>query len=52
MKLHSETYDSYKNAEGEWSETIPSVWQEKRVKDLFRLVTDAAPADQGERMSV
>lgn len=45
MKLHSETYDSYKNAEGEWSETIPSVWQEKRVKDLFRLVTDAAPAD-------
>ena len=45
MKLHSETYDSYKNAEGEWSETIPSEWQEKRVKDLFRLVTDAAPAD-------
>ncbi|UDN34903.1 restriction endonuclease subunit S [Proteus sp. NMG38-2] len=45
MKLHSETYDSYKNAEGEWSEAIPSEWQEKRVKDLFRLVTDAAPAD-------
>ena len=45
MKLHSETYDSYKSAEGEWSETIPSEWQEKRVKDLFRLVTDAAPAD-------
>lgn len=45
MKLHSETYDSYKNAEGEWSDTIPSEWQEKRVKDLFRLVTDAAPAD-------
>lgn len=45
MKLHSETYDSYKNAKGEWSETIPSEWQEKRVKDLFRLVTDAAPAD-------
>ncbi|WP_435248222.1 restriction endonuclease subunit S [Vibrio sp. nBUS_14] len=45
MKLHSETYDSYKNAEGEWSESIPSGWEEKRVKDLFRLVTDAAPAD-------
>ncbi|MEZ9949264.1 restriction endonuclease subunit S [Vibrio breoganii] len=45
MKLHSETYDSYKNSEGEWSETIPSEWQEKRVKDLFKLVTDAAPAD-------
>lgn len=45
MKLHSATYDSYKKAEGEWSETIPSEWQEKRVKDLFKLVTDAAPAD-------
>lgn len=45
MKLHSETYDSYKNAEGEWSETIPREWQEKRVKDLFKLVTDAAPAN-------
>jgi type I restriction enzyme S subunit len=45
MKLHSDTYDSYKNSEGEWSETIPSEWQEKRVKDLFKLVTDAAPAD-------
>lgn len=45
MKLHSETYDSYKKSEGEWSDTTPSEWQEKRVKDLFRLVTDAAPAD-------
>jgi len=45
MKLHSDTYDLYKNAEGEWSETIPKEWQEKRVKDLFRLVTNAAPAD-------
>lgn len=45
MKLHSDTYDSYKNAEGEWSETIPSEWKEVRVKDLFKLVTDAAPAD-------
>lgn len=45
MKFHSDTYAKYKKAEGEWSETIPSEWQEKRVKDLFRLVTDAAPAD-------
>lgn len=45
MKLHSDTYDSYKKAEGEWSKTIPTEWQEKRVKDLFRLVTQAAPAD-------
>jgi type I restriction enzyme S subunit len=45
MKLHSDTYDSYRKAEGEWSETIPSEWQEMRVKDLFRLVTQAAPAN-------
>lgn len=45
MKLHSDNYDCYKKAEGEWSETIPSEWQEKRVKDLFRLVTEAAPAN-------
>lgn len=45
MKLHSDTYDSYKKAEGEWSDTIPSEWQERRVKDLFRLVTRAAPAN-------
>ncbi|MGK0489449.1 MAG: type I restriction enzyme S subunit, partial [Candidatus Endobugula sp.] len=45
MKLHSATYDSYKKSEGEWSKTIPSEWQEKRVKDLFRLVTQAAPAN-------
>jgi type I restriction enzyme S subunit len=45
MKLHSDTYDSYKKAEGEWSETIPSEWQERRVKNLFRLVTQAALAN-------
>lgn len=45
MKLNSDTYYSYKKAEGEWSETIPSEWQEKRVKDLFRLETRAAPAN-------
>ena len=45
MKLHSNTYDSYKKADGEWSDSIPSEWQEKRVKDLFRLVTQAAPVN-------
>lgn len=45
MKLHSDAYESYKEAEGEWSETIPDEWQEKRVKDIFRLVTEAAPAN-------
>jgi len=45
MKLHTDSYDSYKKAEGEWSQTIPSDWEEVRVKDLFKLVTDAAPAN-------
>lgn len=50
MKLHSATYDSYKKSEGEWSETIPSEWQEKRVKDLFRLVTQAAQANNDHEL--
>jgi type I restriction enzyme S subunit len=43
MKLHSETYEEYKDSDGEWADSIPSEWQEVRVKDLFRLVTQAAP---------
>ncbi len=45
MKLHSETYEKYKPCDGEWVNTIPEEWQEKRVKDLFRLVTEAASVD-------
>lgn len=45
MKLHSDTYDNYKKSEGEWAGTVPSEWQEKRVKDLFRMVTQTAPAN-------
>ena len=45
MKLHSDTYDTYKNSEGEWAEKVPVEWQEKRVKDIFRMVTDAAPGN-------
>jgi type I restriction enzyme S subunit len=45
MRLHSDTYDHYKKSEGEWAETVPSEWQEKRVKDLFTMVTQTAPAD-------
>jgi type I restriction enzyme, S subunit len=32
-----------KDSEGEWFDCVPSDWNEKRVKDLFRLVTDVAP---------
>lgn len=43
MKLHSEAYESYLVSQNEWVDHIPSNWSEKRVKDLFKLVTDMAP---------
>lgn len=43
MKLHSAPYLVYKKSNSEWGEEIPEEWAEKRVKDLFRLVTDLAP---------
>ncbi len=45
MKLHSESYSKYKGCKGEWLPSIPFEWQELRVKDLFRLVTESAPAN-------
>jgi len=45
MKLHSDTYEHYKKSEGEWSDKVPFEWEEKRVKDLFRMVTQTAPAN-------
>ena len=50
MKLHSDAYGFYKKSEGEWTEVIPSEWQEKRVKDLFRLVTQAASANNDHEL--
>ena len=47
MKLHSDTYNHYKESEGEWADKVPSEWQERRVKDLFRMVTQSAPANNG-----
>lgn len=43
MKLYSKPYMKYLKSNNEWFEYIPSEWSEKRVKDLFRLVTDMAP---------
>lgn len=43
MKLYSAPYKNYLRSSNEWSDYIPSEWSEKRVKDLFRLVTDIAP---------
>jgi len=43
MKLHSQPYENYGVSHNEWFEHLPSKWTEKRVKDLFRLVTNKAP---------
>ena len=43
MNLFSEPYKEYINCGNEWIDHLPSCWDEKRVKDLFRLVTDTAP---------
>ena len=50
MNLRSHPYESYKASNGEWGGQIPSEWQEQRVKDLFRLVTDKAPVDNDHEL--
>lgn len=50
MNLRSHPYASYKPSYGEWVDQIPSEWQEKRVKDIFRLVTDKAPVDNDHEL--
>lgn len=45
MKLHSSQYDVYVTSNNEWSDYLPAEWSEKRVKDLFKLITDKAPED-------
>lgn len=45
MNLRSHPYEYYKASNGEWINQIPSEWEEKRVKDIFRLVTDKASVD-------
>ena len=43
MKLCSSPYEKYRVSDNDWYEYLPSVWDEKRVKDIFRLITDIAP---------
>ncbi len=50
MNLHSNPYEAYRVSKNEWADQIPSEWEEKRVKDLFRLVTDKAPADNDHEL--
>ncbi len=45
MKLCSFPYEKYRVSDNEWYEYIPSTWNETRVKNIFKLITDIAPND-------
>jgi type I restriction enzyme S subunit len=45
MKLFSAPYGKYRLSDNEWYEFVPYDWDEKRVKDIFKLITDLAPND-------
>ena len=49
-QLSIDVYDAYKTSNSEWVDQIPYAWEEKRVKDLFRLVTDQAPVDNDHEL--
>ncbi len=38
-------YEKYKESSNEFDEDLPLMWSEKRVKDIFNLITDIAPAN-------
>jgi type I restriction enzyme S subunit len=50
VNLRSHPYESYRPSNSEWIDQTPSEWQEQRVKDLFRLVTDKAPIDNDHEL--
>lgn len=50
MNLLSKAYETYRISCNEWVDKIPSEWEEKRVKDIFRLVTDKAAADNDHEL--
>ena len=50
MNLHSSPYEAYRPSKNEWVDQTPSEWEEKRVKDLFRLVTDKAADDNDHEL--
>ena len=50
MNLRTHPYESYRVSNGEWIDQTPSEWEEKRVKDLFKLVTDKAPVDNDHEL--
>ena len=50
MNLRSKPYEAYRVSHNDWVDQIPSEWEEKIVKDLFRLVTDNAPIDNDHEL--
>jgi type I restriction enzyme S subunit len=50
LNIHSHPYEAYKTSNGEWVDQIPSEWEEKRVKDIFRLVTEKAADDNDHEL--
>jgi type I restriction enzyme S subunit len=50
VNLNSHPYETYRFSASEWSDQIPSEWNEKRVKDLFRLVTEKAGNDNDHEL--
>jgi len=50
VNLRTHPYESYRVSNGEWIDQTPSEWEEKRVKDLFKLVTDKAPVDNDHEL--
>lgn len=50
MNLHSHPYEAYRASNSEWIDQTPSEWEEKRVKDLFRLVTEKAANDNDHEL--
>jgi len=39
-----------KDSQNEWQEELPINWSEKRVKDLFKLITDIAPNNNNHEL--
>lgn len=50
MNLHSSPYEAYRPSKNEWVDQTPCDWEEKRVKDVFRLVTDKAADDNDHEL--
>jgi len=48
--MRFERYECYKDSEVAWLGEIPYEWEVKRVKDIFKLVTNVAPKNNNMRL--